>query len=182
MDPLKVISLIHLLNALLLLNGYLGLFFYLLFQRQIGAGAKRAANWMLAPLWLVQPLTGAAMVAMTGFAPAETWLLATYGFYALLLAGASLGRHALGALLRETAANVVPEGPGETGPEEDGPEETRPEETRPEENGQEENGPKEERQESPKAMAARRHALLGFALAGLSVALLFWAMMAKPGL
>jgi uncharacterized membrane protein len=90
-----VLKTLHILSATLLFGTGLGTAFHMWMTHLRGdvrAIATTARNVVLAD-WLftttsgiAQPVTGVALVVMTGYDPTESWLLVTYGLY--LLAGA----------------------------------------------------------------------------------------------
>lgn len=82
----------HILSSVLLVGTGFGSAFYLYFihrTRNTQAIAEvarlvvRADFWFTTPAVIIQPLTGYAMISLTGYPVTQEWLLWTYGLYAL---------------------------------------------------------------------------------------------------
>ena len=82
----------HILSSVLLVGTGFGSAFYLYFihrTRNTQAIAEvarlvvRADFWFTTPAIIIQPLTGYAMISMSGYALTQSWLLWTYALYAL---------------------------------------------------------------------------------------------------
>jgi uncharacterized membrane protein len=82
----------HILSSVLLVGTGFGSAFYLYFihrTRNTQAIAEvarlvvRADIWFTTPAIIIQPLTGYAMISLTGNPVTQDWLLWTYGLYAL---------------------------------------------------------------------------------------------------
>lgn len=91
-DPLVWIKWIHVLSTILLLGTGLGTAFHLWMAHLSGdvrAMAVVARNVVLAD-WLfttvagiVQPITGLGLIFQRGWSPFESWLIVSYGLYAV---------------------------------------------------------------------------------------------------
>jgi uncharacterized membrane protein len=86
---------IHVLSATILFGTGLGTAFHLWMThrggdaRAIAAAARNTviADWLFtAPAAILQPVSGAGLIALAGYDPTESWLVAAYALY--LLAGA----------------------------------------------------------------------------------------------
>lgn len=83
---------IHILSSVLLVGTGFGSAFYLFFihrTRDVRAIAEvsrlvvKADYWFIVPTVILQPLTGIAMIYLTGYSWSQPWLLWTYALYAL---------------------------------------------------------------------------------------------------
>jgi uncharacterized membrane protein len=95
MNTYLLLKWIHIVSSVLLVGVGFGSAFYLFFvnrSRNVAAIAEvsrlvvRADYWFTTPAIFIQPITGFAMVSISGIAWTEAWLLATYALF--LLAGA----------------------------------------------------------------------------------------------
>lgn len=91
-DPDIPIKIVHVLSAIVLLGVGLGTAFHMWLAHRSGdvrviAAAARStvlADWLFTtPAVIVQPLSGAALIWLERLDPWESWLVATYGLYAL---------------------------------------------------------------------------------------------------
>ena len=91
-DPEIPIKIIHILSATVLLGVGLGTAFHMWMAhltgdaRLVAAAARstvRADVLFTAPAIVVQPLSGAAIIAIERMDPTASWLVAAYGLYAL---------------------------------------------------------------------------------------------------
>jgi uncharacterized membrane protein len=82
----------HILSSVLLVGTGFGSAFYLYFihrTRNTQAIAEvarlvvRADFWFTTPAVIIQPITGYAMISLTGYPVTQHWLLWTYGLYAI---------------------------------------------------------------------------------------------------
>jgi len=99
---------LHILSSVLLVGTGFGSAFYLYFThrtRNVPAIAEvarlvvRADFWFTTPAIIIQPLTGYAMMSMTGYTFSQTWLAWTLAFYVL-------ARHLLVASCLAAIANA----------------------------------------------------------------------------
>ena len=91
-DPYLWIKWLHILSATVLFGTGLGTAFHMLMTHLRGDVAAIAevtrntvmADWLFtATSGVVQPVTGIVMVYMAGLDPFESWLVVTYGLYAI---------------------------------------------------------------------------------------------------
>jgi len=96
MSTYLLLKWIHILSSVALVGVGFGSAYYLYFtnrSRNVAAIAEvsrlvvRADYWFTTPAIFIQPLTGLAMVAMSGYSYTDAWLLWTYALF--VLAGAS---------------------------------------------------------------------------------------------
>jgi uncharacterized membrane protein len=82
----------HILSSVLLVGTGFGSAFYLYFTHRtrntqaIAAVSRlvvKADFWFTTPAIIIQPLTGYAMISLSGYAVTQSWLLWTYGLYTL---------------------------------------------------------------------------------------------------
>ena len=92
MSTYLLLKWVHILSSVLLVGTGFGSAFYLFFihrTRDVHAIAEvsrlvvKADYWFTTPTVIIQPLSGFAMVYIAGYAWDQTWLLWTYGLYAL---------------------------------------------------------------------------------------------------
>jgi uncharacterized membrane protein len=92
MNTYLVLKWLHILSSVLLVGTGFGSAFYLYFThrtRNVPAIAEvarlvvKADFWFTTPAIIIQPLTGYAMMSMTGYAFSQTWLAWTLAFYVL---------------------------------------------------------------------------------------------------
>ena len=83
---------IHILSSVALVGVGFGSAFYLYFINrtrcviaiaEVSKLVVRADYWFTAPAVVIQPLSGFALVSMTGYSYTEAWLLWTYALFAL---------------------------------------------------------------------------------------------------
>lgn len=95
MNTYLLLKWLHILSSVALVGVGFGSAFYLYFinrTRNVAAIAEvarlvvRADWWFTTPAVLIQPLTGFAMLSISGLPLDQAWLLATYGLF--VLAGA----------------------------------------------------------------------------------------------
>jgi uncharacterized membrane protein len=95
MDAYLLMKWLHVLSSAVLFGTGLGTAFHMWMThrrgdvRAIAATARNVilADWLFTvPSGIVQPATGAALIALGGFDPWAPWLVATYALYALALA------------------------------------------------------------------------------------------------
>lgn len=95
MSTYLLLKWMHILSSVLLVGTGFGSAFYLYFThrtRNVQAIAEvtklvvKADLWFTTPAVIIQPITGYAMMTMTGYAFSQTWLAWTLGLY--VLAGA----------------------------------------------------------------------------------------------
>ncbi len=92
MSAYLLLKWMHILSSVALVGVGFGSAYYLYFinrTRNVAAIAEvarlvvRADYWFTAPAILVQPITGFAMVSMSGYSWKEPWLLGTYALFVL---------------------------------------------------------------------------------------------------
>lgn len=92
MDGYTIVKTVHILSATVLFGTGLGTAFFFWRAHAPGNDASRLvaarttvlADWIFtAPAVVLQPVTGAWLIARAGFRWDDLWLLATYGLYAL---------------------------------------------------------------------------------------------------
>ena len=93
-DPFLWLKWAHVLSSTILFGTGLGTAFQMWRAHRTGDARIIAAvgahvvlaDWLFTlPSGIAQPLTGWGLIAMAGYDPAETWLLVSYGLYALAL-------------------------------------------------------------------------------------------------
>jgi uncharacterized membrane protein len=92
MDPFLTLKWLHILSATVLFGTGIGTAFQMVHAMRTGdaalvhgvaAGVVRADWLFTAPAGVIQPATGLALVALSGWSWAEPWLLLTYAAYVL---------------------------------------------------------------------------------------------------
>jgi uncharacterized membrane protein len=90
MNTYLILKWLHILSSVLLVGTGFGSAFYLYFiHRTLNTQAiaevsrlvVKADFWFTTPTIIIQPLTGYAMLSMSGYPLTQNWLLWTYAFY-----------------------------------------------------------------------------------------------------
>lgn len=94
-DPYKILEWVHILSSTVLFGTGIGTAFQMWFAhrcrdpRAVAVVARNVvlADWLFTlPAGIVQPATGFSMVAIAGYDPFDSWLVAAYALYLLALA------------------------------------------------------------------------------------------------
>ncbi|MDO8989366.1 MAG: DUF2269 domain-containing protein [Sideroxyarcus sp.] len=93
MNTYLVLKWIHILSSVALVGVGFGSAYYMFFvnrTKNVAAIAEvsrlvvRADYWFTTPAVIIQPLSGFAMVSMSGYSWTETWLVGTYVLFVLM--------------------------------------------------------------------------------------------------
>lgn len=92
MDPYLITKWLHILSATILFGTGIGTAFQMVWAMRTGrvetihsvASGVVVADWLFTmPAGIVQPLTGIALIQMSGLDPVAPWLILTYALYVL---------------------------------------------------------------------------------------------------